>query len=326
LPLFLFTWRHSFDVMHSHLYYYQKFFKSRVKVVHFHTDPLYKGAAGVDISLKQEAVDIILQTSDAQVAVSKFVARQLRTCLGAKADIHVIQNAVDANRFEDVSAAKVRALHARYKLDSDQVVFLFAGAVVPEKGMLDLAKAFAQLCEDPSLKCHLLIAGSSNLWGASFSDENQHDSYEGQVRAALKKPMMTGRVSFLGMVAVQDMPPLYSAVDVVVMPSVWNEAFGLVALEACVSGKAVIGTSGGGLGELLRFTEQLVVPPKDVTALRDAMTKLAKDSEKRELLGQNAKVLAKRLSWEASASELDYLYRHLFKEKFLNYEFDPASV
>ena len=44
-PLVRLSRRHTFDVIHGHLYYYLRFLRARIRVVHFHADPFYDAAA-----------------------------------------------------------------------------------------------------------------------------------------------------------------------------------------------------------------------------------------------------------------------------------------
>jgi glycosyltransferase involved in cell wall biosynthesis len=72
--------------------------------------------------------------------------------------------------------------------------------------------------------------------------------------------------------------PILIACDIVVIPSTEPESFGMVALEAMAVSKPVIATDHGGVSEIIIQGETgLLVPPKDVQALVDAIKKLAID-------------------------------------------------
>jgi len=77
------------------------------------------------------------------------------------------------------------------------------------------------------------------------------------------------------------------------VPSVWAEPFGLVALEAMVAGCPVIAARSGGLCELVVDGETgLLVPPRDPAALSRAMSDLLADPARRERLGRSARARA----------------------------------
>jgi GT2 family glycosyltransferase/glycosyltransferase involved in cell wall biosynthesis len=71
-----------------------------------------------------------------------------------------------------------------------------------------------------------------------------------------------------------DKPRIFGSIDVLLMPSIGLESFGLAAREAMACGVPVIATSGGAMDEL---PEAELVPPGDAVALRDAIRRLIDD-------------------------------------------------
>ena len=72
-----------------------------------------------------------------------------------------------------------------------------------------------------------------------------------------------------------------------VVPSVWPEPFGQVAIEAMACGRAVIASNVGGLRDVVVDGETgLMVPPGDVTALREALRMLLSDPARRARMGE----------------------------------------
>ena len=98
----------------------------------------------------------------------------------------------------------------------------------------------------------------------------------------------------------EELPEFYRALDVAVVPSVWQEPFGIVALEAMSSGRALVCTDVGGLGRIPVHEESgLVVPPGDVDALAAAIRRLHKDPALRARLAEagRRRVLAE-FTWD----------------------------
>jgi glycosyltransferase involved in cell wall biosynthesis len=94
-------------------------------------------------------------------------------------------------------------------------------------------------------------------------------------------------VQFLGFVS--DMPAFLNQVDIVVLPSLW-EGFGVSVLEAMAAGKAVIASRVGGLTELVSDTVTgLLVPPRDVDGLANAIAQLAGDRNLLQEMGRRGK-------------------------------------
>ena len=82
---------------------------------------------------------------------------------------------------------------------------------------------------------------------------------------------------------------------VAVVPSVWNEPMGRVAVEAMLAGRAVVASDVGGLREIITHgVTGLTVPPGDPGALAVALDGLLDDPERRRRLGEAARLHARR--------------------------------
>jgi glycosyltransferase involved in cell wall biosynthesis len=147
------------------------------------------------------------------------------------------------------SAAYVRA-------PTDHPTFLFAGRLSREKGVEVLLEAFRRL-RDAHPAAELRIAG------------------DGPLRADLEAAAVAGwgsRVRFLGPCPPERVEAEMAVAWAVVQPSVWEEPFGLVALEAIVRGVPVIVSECGGLAENVEpQVHGLLVPPRDTPALVRAL-------------------------------------------------------
>ena len=75
----------------------------------------------------------------------------------------------------------------------------------------------------------------------------------------------------------EQIPQLIADHDVVVFPSIWPEPFGRISIEAMAAGTPVIGSAIGGIKETLEKGGGILVPPGDVSALRDAITRVLDD-------------------------------------------------
>jgi len=143
---------------------------------------------------------------------------------------------------------------------------LYAGRLSAEKGILDLLAA-----ADNGMK--LTIAGDGPL------RERVPDA--------------------LGFVTHDQLGPLYERAAVVAVPS-HREGFGVVCAEAMAHGRPVVAGAVGGLLDLVVHEETgLLVPPRDVQALREALHRLLADEKLRARLGANARRRAEEtLSWD----------------------------
>lgn len=137
---------------------------------------------------------------------------------------------------------------------------------------------------------------------------------DGPLRKALEKESRDLNIStsvfFLG--ALEDARSFISQMDVLVLPSL-NEGMGRVLLEAQAMGKPVIGSSVGGIPEVIREGETgLVVPPKDPEALAKAILDLLKDRKRCQAMGEAARIWVDgKFGVEEMVSKISRLYEEI---------------
>jgi glycosyltransferase involved in cell wall biosynthesis len=140
--------------------------------------------------------------------------------------------------------------------------FLFVGSLVPEKGPQVLLAAFREAVrEEPALSL-------------SFAGEGPR-AYAAELRAsAAGLP-----VRFLGRLDRAGVTAAYRDHDALVVPSIWDEPFAVVPLEAMAKGLPVIATAAGGTPEAVEDGRTgVLVPPGDPAALRTAILRLATEA------------------------------------------------
>ena len=155
----------------------------------------------------------------------------------------------------------------------------FIGRLEPRKGIVELAQALSQVLPqfpDWSVK----IAGASATSCLSGSDAGK--------KAQNILARFGSRVEFQGRVNPDKVEDWLQGIDVCVFPSLW-ETFSYVALEALQAGKAIIGTATGAVPAILDHGQAgIIVPPGDVNALANALSKLMADDDLRMKLGAAA--------------------------------------
>ncbi len=178
---------------------------------------------------------------------------------------------------------------------------LCLGRLVHEKGFDVALAAFARIRDRfPDLR--LIIAG------------------DGPERARLQEQAVelsiADRVRFPGWVAPEAVPELMNIAAMVVIPSRWQEPFGLIALEAAFLARPIIATRVGGLPEIIAHEKSgLLVEPESSGALADAMAYLLTHPEAGERIGEAARSRARELfAWEDYVDSHDVLYRKLLVE------------
>jgi glycosyltransferase involved in cell wall biosynthesis len=116
-----------------------------------------------------------------------------------------------------------------------------------------------------------------------------------------------GAVRILGMVPEAVLEAEYAACDVFCMPSRY-EGFGLTFIEAMRYGCVVVGTTAGGVPEVVPPGTGLLVPPEDIGALADVFARLGADPAERQLLGEGGKAWAAKFDWAEIVAELEREY------------------
>ena len=206
--------------------------------------------------------------------------------------IRVLYSGVE-RRFQPVHDEKtLAALRENYQLGSGPFV-LSVGTIQPRKNYERLVEAFRRL-DKPNIK--LVIAGGKG-WLAD------------PLYRMVDQLGMKERVQFIGFVADDDLPALYSAAHVFAFPSLY-EGFGLPALEAMACGTPVLTSNVSSLPEVVGEAA-LSVDPIDVDAISEGLFKLVEDSGLRKKLIQQGIERAKRFSWDNAAGELKQHYQDL---------------
>jgi len=179
---------------------------------------------------------------------------------------------------------------------------LCIGRLIAEKG-IDLAVAAFGSLASRFPDARLVVAG----------DGPERERLEQQVSDL----GIGGRVDFLGWVPPERMPALIADASVVVVPSRWQEAFGLVALETAWQGRPAVVARVGGLPEHVVDGETgLVVEPEDSASLARALTKLLGDTSLRVRMGSAARArAAARYGIARYADDYEQLYEHLTKPR-----------
>ena len=164
---------------------------------------------------------------------------------------------IDAEWFARRATLEARgALRTRLEIVPDRRVALFAGKLVPFKRPLDLITAVSQP-KSQALDIDLLVAGS------------------GPLQSELIAASETAGVSchMLGFCNQSEMPAIYAASDVLVLPSSGRETWGLVANEALACGRPIVVSDAVGCAPDLAADGSVgrVYPMGDVAALARAL-------------------------------------------------------
>lgn len=240
-----------------------------------------------------------LPTGTIFLTPSKSLMHFYQEQLPARVATHVVANGVD------VESAQCAVVDMRVPVFSHgRKVLLFAGRVSPEKGLLQLVHALDALCYRDDW-C-LVIAGE-------FSHGNRDIRrvvYGQQVRQALAL-WEQDRVLVLGALAPEAMSAVYRAVDLVLVPSQFEEPFCMVAIEAMACSRLVMASRNGGMVEYMRDGENAIQVGNfsDVEAWRQAISAWL-DGDSCQNIAERGRCLVERhFTWSNVARELADVYR-----------------
>ena len=109
---------------------------------------------------------------------------------------------------------------------------------------------------------------------------------------------------------------LMNTATIVVMPSRWQEPFGLVALEAALMARPIVATRVGGLPEVVAHERTgFLVEPENSRALAEAITFLLEHPGTAKQMGHTARDRAqKEFNWQKHVDAFDALYRELIMD------------
>jgi len=223
------------------------------------------------------------------VAVSQATAETWTAAPIARDRLRVVNNGVDLTAFVPASSLERQRLRERAGLSSCEPVIVYAGRLTPAKGVHVLVDAVARLAAK-GLACRLLVAG---------------EAADPEYLETLRRSAGLLPVTWIGWSS--EPADIYRMADVVVLPSVWPEPFGMVLLEAMACGTAVVASAVGGVPELLggQFAE-LLVPPNDAAALAERLGAVLDGRKKRPDLGPSLRAHTEdHFSLEQGAERLE---------------------
>lgn len=192
-------------------------------------------------------------------------------------ELHIVGNGningIDMAYFDRTEEVMKKAESIREK---DCITFCFVGRIVGDKGMNELAEAFARL-EKEFPSCRLLLVGDFEEKLDPVSPETKRMFLE------------NSRVTFAGWQ--QDIRPYLAASDIFVFPS-YREGFPNVVLQAGAMGLPSIVTDINGSSEIIRDgMNGVIIPPRDTEALWKAMRNMLTDEAARRKMAANARNL-----------------------------------
>lgn len=219
--------------------------------------------------------------------------------------IDVVTNGVDTEIFKPrwLESSDVLALKQDLALPTDRHVILFVGRISPEKGALDLIHAFEALL---SRRRDVMLV----LLGERRTDRpgNPRVEYGNAVASACER--LGNHCRLLGVVPPADIQRYYRLGDLLVVPSEFEEPFGMVAIEGMAAGVPILVARRGGLPEFVvpGKTGHLINDAKNAAELADQINSLLDQPSELDTIARTARqYVEQNHDWDVVAHQLETL-------------------
>lgn len=234
-----------YDLIHSHYWMsgqVGQWAQARWRVPHmlmFHTLGAVKNTTGVgekEPLLRIKTERQLVEHCHRLITATEREKEELIQFYGAKPEkMSVIPCGVNMDLFRPVNKAFARK---QLGFADDEKIVLYVGRFAALKGIDRLLKAMAKLHSYRGLK--LVIIGGDGDGTPELKAFRRLSSDLG----------INDMISFVGRAEQRDLPPYYSAADILAVPS-YHESFGLVALEALACGTPVVATNVGAMNRVI---------------------------------------------------------------------------
>ncbi|TSA49460.1 MAG: glycosyltransferase family 1 protein [Nitrosomonadales bacterium] len=236
---------------------------------------------------------------DRVICVSDYIRRQAVAHFPEYADrFCVVFNATDPAVFKPYGDEALRELEGIVRISPDKQYLLYVGRLNPVKGVHVLIEAFRDVHRRMPDTC-LIITGSSFFGGAAKT------AYE-QELVQLARPVSEAIV-FTGYLSHEKLKYLYSAVDMIVLPSIWQDPCPLVVLEAMATGTVLVASAVGGVPEVVESgINGVLVEPSRPDELAQAICSLLMEPESMKQMEIAAREkVANGYAWPRLLGELE---------------------
>lgn len=291
----------TFDVIHAHdwlVAYAAKTLKVSYNIPLVST--IHATEAGRNNGIREEQQKYINDTewmltyeSSEVIVNSNYMKNELQRLFGLPFEkINVVPNGVSASNF--TINERDYDFRRHYAMDNEKII-LFMGRLVYEKGVQNLVAAMPKILENYH-DAKLVIAGKGPMLG--------------ELQAQVNSLGLGNKVYFAGHLTPKQVQRMYKCADISVFPSTY-EPFGIVAIEAMLSGIPIVVSDIGGLNEIV---EHGITGMKSYAgnsnSLADSILALLFDHKLCDSIVKNAKQKVKtQYNWTKIAQDTHFTYQ-----------------
>ena len=240
------------------------------------------------------------------LGVSNYVIDEYVKWCKEQPKTYLLRNCIEISKFDKpIKKGEREVFRKKIGLEQEDFVVLYVGRIHEEKGVLELMEAVTGII-DKTVK--LLIVGSPYFTLAVKSPY-------------LKKVIdfastYKDRIKITGYIPNDELYRYYQIADIQCVPSIVEEAAGLVAIEGMAAGLPLIVTNSGGLVEYVTDKTAVVVRRENlIENLREAINELRSDERIRTEMSIEAKEHVKEYNMEKYYDNFVEIVRDVLKER-----------
>jgi len=234
----------------------------------------------------------IIPKADVVIAISNSTKNAVLEYFNIPEDrIQVTPLAANDNYKQISDSNIIRKAKVRYGINRNYI--LFVGTLEPRKNLRNLIKAYSILPDYLKRNYALVLCGKRGWY------------YE-EIFRTVRELNLEGNVIFTEYVPDKDIPLLMNGAKVFVYPSFY-EGFGLPPLEAMACGTPVISSNVSSIPEVVGDAG-ILVNPKDVEELSDAIQRVLSNDQLRAQLSEKGLKHAGKFSWRQTAEKTVEVY------------------
>jgi len=257
----------------------------------------------VDLSLRMQSAltPKALRKADMIITTCEFTKREIIKHLKYPEDkIRVVYEGIDLEIYKQ--GIQSEEIIDKYGLPTNQKKILYVGSEDPRKNLHTLIKAFHKLKKKYE-NIKLIKAGNPQWKGARE-----------KLIELIKSLNLENDVIFTGYVSDDDLPKLYNIADLYATPSLLEGGFALPILEAMACGCPMVISNIPPLVETAGADTGVMVNPKDVDGLANAMHEVLTNEALRDKIIKKELERAKMFTWEKTAVGVFKVYEEMMNK------------
>ena len=282
-------------ILVSNNQFYAKHIKKKIStpiILHLHNDYVNNDFNNHDVLIHFDKV----------IGVSKYIKNRVSENAPKGCKVSYVYNGTNIKKFtDDISLKKQDEILETYKIEKEDIVFIFSGRLQESKGIRFLVESFIELIKEYE-NIKLLILGGTQYFS----------SKQNELTKILKKNILNNnaekKIFFTGYIDYKEIQNFYKISHVAVLPSIETEAFGLTSIEAQASGLPVIISDSGGMEETISNKSGFVINRNGNinSQLIFYMKKLISDKSLRNKMSSEASVNSRKFSDENFYNNLKF--------------------